>query len=382
MVATLLAPTSGAVLIGGRDVSSLSEREASHFRLAELGFVRQNFDLLPGVSAIDNAVLKLLKDDALARGARARRAAARAARAGRAPEPPLRDAVDGRAPARDDRARAVDRAAACCSPTSRPAASTPSAGAKCSNCCASSAASARWRSCSSATTRRPPRYADRVLALRDGKLSSYRARAGLAPAPRVRHRVRAAQRPAPVPRAPARARCCRSASRSSASPPAWRCCSPPRSPARACRAPSRSSSRDRRQRDAAAARARPARLRRAARSRRCARSAGVRAAAPLLEASAQAQRPRGSESVELIGADRASRSSAARSCAHTLAEPVRGHRRGRAARAAGAPSRGRQVRRGSHLQADGQIAQAPLYEQLRAAQIGPLIDSPIAVAPL
>jgi putative ABC transport system ATP-binding protein len=61
MVATLLQPTSGAVLIGGRDVSSLSEREASHFRLSELGFIRQNFDLLPGVTAIDNAVLKLLK---------------------------------------------------------------------------------------------------------------------------------------------------------------------------------------------------------------------------------------------------------------------------------------------------------------------------------
>jgi len=61
MVATLLQPTSGAVLIGGRDVSSLSEKEASHFRLSELGFIRQNFDLLPGVTAIDNAVLKLLK---------------------------------------------------------------------------------------------------------------------------------------------------------------------------------------------------------------------------------------------------------------------------------------------------------------------------------
>lgn len=61
MVATLLAPTSGTVVIGGRDISSLSEREASHFRLSELGFIRQNFDLLPGVSAIDNAVLKLLK---------------------------------------------------------------------------------------------------------------------------------------------------------------------------------------------------------------------------------------------------------------------------------------------------------------------------------
>jgi putative ABC transport system ATP-binding protein len=61
MVATLLEPTAGSVTIGGRAVSSLSEREASHFRLSELGFIRQNFDLLPGVSAIDNAVLKLLK---------------------------------------------------------------------------------------------------------------------------------------------------------------------------------------------------------------------------------------------------------------------------------------------------------------------------------
>ncbi len=60
MIATLLAPTSGTVRIGGRDVSSLSEREASHFRLSELGFIRQSFDLLPGVSAIDNASLKLL----------------------------------------------------------------------------------------------------------------------------------------------------------------------------------------------------------------------------------------------------------------------------------------------------------------------------------
>jgi putative ABC transport system ATP-binding protein len=55
MIAMLLEP------IDDQDVYSLSEREASHFRLSELGFIRQNFDLLPGVSAIDNAVLKLLK---------------------------------------------------------------------------------------------------------------------------------------------------------------------------------------------------------------------------------------------------------------------------------------------------------------------------------
>jgi putative ABC transport system ATP-binding protein len=60
MIATLLAPTSGEVTIGGRNVSALSEREASRFRLSELGFVRQNFDLMPGASALDNAALKLL----------------------------------------------------------------------------------------------------------------------------------------------------------------------------------------------------------------------------------------------------------------------------------------------------------------------------------
>jgi putative ABC transport system ATP-binding protein len=61
MVAALLEPTAGSVLVDGRDVSALSEQEASRYRMSELGFIRQNFDLLPGVSALDNAVLKLLK---------------------------------------------------------------------------------------------------------------------------------------------------------------------------------------------------------------------------------------------------------------------------------------------------------------------------------
>ncbi len=60
MVAMLLAPTAGSIRIGERDVCSLSEREASHFRLTQLGFIHQGSDLLPGVSTIDNAILKLL----------------------------------------------------------------------------------------------------------------------------------------------------------------------------------------------------------------------------------------------------------------------------------------------------------------------------------
>jgi len=61
MVAALLQPTAGSVHVDGRDVCQLSEREASRYRLSELGFIRQSFDLLPGVSTIDNTVLKLLK---------------------------------------------------------------------------------------------------------------------------------------------------------------------------------------------------------------------------------------------------------------------------------------------------------------------------------
>jgi putative ABC transport system ATP-binding protein len=60
MIAMLLAPSGGRISIGERDVSSLSEREASRFRLAELGFIHQGSELLPGVSTIDNTVLKLL----------------------------------------------------------------------------------------------------------------------------------------------------------------------------------------------------------------------------------------------------------------------------------------------------------------------------------
>jgi putative ABC transport system ATP-binding protein len=61
MIATLLKPTAGTITIAGRDTAELSERAASEFRLAELGFIRQSFDLMPAVSAVDNATLKLLK---------------------------------------------------------------------------------------------------------------------------------------------------------------------------------------------------------------------------------------------------------------------------------------------------------------------------------
>lgn len=70
MAAAVLRPDSGSVLVAGREVSSLSAREAARFRMHELGFVRQSLDLLPGASALDNAALKLLGKPAGVRAAR------------------------------------------------------------------------------------------------------------------------------------------------------------------------------------------------------------------------------------------------------------------------------------------------------------------------
>jgi hypothetical protein len=236
MIATLLAPTSGTVLIGGRDVSSLSEREASGFRLRELGFIRQNFDLLPGVSAIDNAVLKLLK---LMRWRDAHDEIAplleRLGLAGRLAHRAETLSMGERQRVMIARALST-KPRGCSSPTSRPAASTPSAGAKCSSCCAGCAASATSRSCSSATTRwqrATPTVSTRCAT--DGSATT-------SPTRRTRRRrldgaSRAACGSATSGTSTASAyqrALYKSASRSSASPPVSRCCLPRRSRARAC----------------------------------------------------------------------------------------------------------------------------------------------------
>jgi putative ABC transport system ATP-binding protein len=59
IVAALLGPNSGTVLVDGRDICRLSAREAARYRRLELGYVSQSLDLMPGVQAIDNAALKL-----------------------------------------------------------------------------------------------------------------------------------------------------------------------------------------------------------------------------------------------------------------------------------------------------------------------------------
>jgi putative ABC transport system ATP-binding protein len=72
LIAALLHPDAGEVLMDGRDISGLSDADAARYRLHELGFVRQSLNLVPGVSALDNAALKLLGVDIGAREAHRR----------------------------------------------------------------------------------------------------------------------------------------------------------------------------------------------------------------------------------------------------------------------------------------------------------------------
>ncbi|MFH0803982.1 MAG: ABC transporter ATP-binding protein [Candidatus Zambryskibacteria bacterium] len=53
-------PNSGEIIINGVDVSALSKEGRTKFRLKELGYVFQDYALVPELSAIENTVIPLL----------------------------------------------------------------------------------------------------------------------------------------------------------------------------------------------------------------------------------------------------------------------------------------------------------------------------------
>jgi putative ABC transport system ATP-binding protein len=59
LAAGLTAPDAGNVLFEGRDVGEMSSRQSASYRLHDVGFVFQAFHLMPGASALDNALIKL-----------------------------------------------------------------------------------------------------------------------------------------------------------------------------------------------------------------------------------------------------------------------------------------------------------------------------------
>jgi putative ABC transport system ATP-binding protein len=88
---SLERPTSGQVLVDGVELSSVSRSDQARMRRQSIGYVFQDFNLLPGLTAAENVTLPLELDGAAAKAARATGLAALeelgvAERAGRFPD--------------------------------------------------------------------------------------------------------------------------------------------------------------------------------------------------------------------------------------------------------------------------------------------------------
>jgi len=59
----LLRPSSGEVVIGGRDVAGLPERELPAIRASTFGFIFQGFNLFPALTALENVSMPIQMKD-------------------------------------------------------------------------------------------------------------------------------------------------------------------------------------------------------------------------------------------------------------------------------------------------------------------------------
>lgn len=60
MLGGLDAPTSGSIMVGGVDITTLSQNELIDFRLRNIGFVFQAYNLIPVLSATENTSFIML----------------------------------------------------------------------------------------------------------------------------------------------------------------------------------------------------------------------------------------------------------------------------------------------------------------------------------
>ena len=62
ILATLDKPTSGEILLDGKSLVHISDKEVSAFRRKNLGFVFQDFNLMDSLSVKENIMLPVLLD--------------------------------------------------------------------------------------------------------------------------------------------------------------------------------------------------------------------------------------------------------------------------------------------------------------------------------
>lgn len=58
-IAGFMSPENGSITVNGQETANLNETERAAFRLNNFGFIFQNFQLMPGLSAIENVELPL-----------------------------------------------------------------------------------------------------------------------------------------------------------------------------------------------------------------------------------------------------------------------------------------------------------------------------------